>query len=125
MGTSGSEGRGEQTTARKRGTGGSPLTLHNATKRRDRDDVRTLDRTLSYSCRCLWIRTSGESDGGRSTATDREVLLSARCREGWWSSAMLMLEAEQGARDGHGLPARVDGALLDHACSSSGASSAS
>ena len=27
MGTSGSEGRGEQTTARKRGTGGSPLTL--------------------------------------------------------------------------------------------------
>ena len=27
MGKSGSEGRGEQTTARKRGTGGSPLTL--------------------------------------------------------------------------------------------------
>jgi len=27
MGTSGSEGRGEQTTARERGTGGSPLTL--------------------------------------------------------------------------------------------------
>jgi hypothetical protein len=27
MGTSGSEGRGEQTTARERGIGGSPLTL--------------------------------------------------------------------------------------------------
>jgi hypothetical protein len=27
MGKSGSEGRGEQTTARERGTGGSPLTL--------------------------------------------------------------------------------------------------
>jgi hypothetical protein len=27
MGKSGSEGRGEQTTARKRGIGGSPLTL--------------------------------------------------------------------------------------------------
>ena len=41
MGTSGSEGRGEQTTARERGTGGSPLTLPapRGAKRKEMTDI--------------------------------------------------------------------------------------
>jgi len=39
MRKSGSEGRGEQTTARERGTGGSPLTLRSLTRWRQAPSI--------------------------------------------------------------------------------------
>ena len=61
MGTSGSEGRGEQTTARKRGTGGSPLTLLPESQSPDDAKARPPERHLIPAPRSATALFAGSS----------------------------------------------------------------